>query len=93
MYQLFGRPGWGSALTELQLGWYGLSYRLEEVDEGLIFRSGMDAHRREVIDGYGVDGARKFGQILNDPSHDRGGRAIPLGGPDVEPAVLKVGDG
>ena len=67
--------------------------RLEEVDEGLIFRSGMDAHDRQVIDGYGMDGARKFGQILNDPSHDRGGRAIPLGGPDVEPAVLKVGDG
>jgi GST-like protein len=33
MYQLFGRPGWGSALTELQLGWYGLPYRLEEVGD------------------------------------------------------------
>ena len=33
MYQLFGRKGWGSALTELQLGWYGLPYRLEEVDD------------------------------------------------------------
>ena len=33
MYQLFGRKGWGSALTELQLGWYGLPYHLEEVDD------------------------------------------------------------
>jgi GST-like protein len=33
MYQLFGRKGWGSVLTELQLGWYGLPYRLEEVDD------------------------------------------------------------
>jgi GST-like protein len=33
VYQLFGRKGWGSALTELQLGWYGLPYRLEEVDD------------------------------------------------------------
>jgi GST-like protein len=33
LYQLFGRKGWGSALTELQLGWYGLPYRLEEVDD------------------------------------------------------------
>jgi GST-like protein len=33
LYQLFGRPGWGSALTELQLGWYGLPYRLEEVGD------------------------------------------------------------
>jgi GST-like protein len=33
LYQLFGRKGWGSALTELQLGWYGLPYQLEEVDD------------------------------------------------------------
>ena len=33
MYQLFGRKGWGSALTELQLGWYGLPYRFEEVGD------------------------------------------------------------
>jgi GST-like protein len=43
MYQLFGRPGWGSALTELQLGWYGLPYQLEEVDD--LFASD-DARRR-----------------------------------------------
>jgi GST-like protein len=33
MYQLFGRKGWGSALTELQLAWYGLPYRLDEVGD------------------------------------------------------------
>src|ERR1700733_5319280 len=33
MYRLFGGKGWGSALPELQLGWYGLPYRLEEVDD------------------------------------------------------------
>ena len=29
-HRLFGRRGWGSALTELQLAWYGLPYRFEE---------------------------------------------------------------
>ena len=29
MYTLYGRKGWGSALTELQLGWHGLPYRFE----------------------------------------------------------------
>lgn len=33
MYRLFGRKGWGSALTELQLGWYRLPYRFEEVGD------------------------------------------------------------
>ncbi len=33
MYQLYGRKGWGSALTELQLGWYGLPYRFDEVGD------------------------------------------------------------
>jgi GST-like protein len=33
MYRLFGRKGWGSAIVELQLAWYGLPYRLEEVDD------------------------------------------------------------
>jgi GST-like protein len=27
---LHGRPGWGSAIVEAQLAWYGLPYRLEE---------------------------------------------------------------
>ena len=44
MYQLFGRKGWGSALTELQLAWYGLPYRLEEV--GDLFAS--EEARREL---------------------------------------------
>ncbi len=33
MYILYARAGWGSALTELQLAWYGLPYRLEEVGD------------------------------------------------------------
>ncbi len=33
MYRLFGRKGWGSALTEAQLAWYGLPYEIEEVDD------------------------------------------------------------
>jgi GST-like protein len=44
MYTLYGRKGWGSALTELQLGWYGLPYRLEEV--GDLF--GSEEARREL---------------------------------------------
>ncbi|HEX4506508.1 MAG TPA: glutathione S-transferase [Alphaproteobacteria bacterium] len=42
MYRLFGRKGWGSALTELQLAWYGLPYQFEEV--GDLFAS-EDARR------------------------------------------------
>lgn len=33
MYTLYARPGWGSALVETQLAWYGLPYRLEEVGD------------------------------------------------------------
>jgi GST-like protein len=33
MYRLFGRRGWGSALIEAQLAWYGLPYAIEEVDD------------------------------------------------------------
>jgi len=33
MYILYAHAGWGSALTELQLAWYGLPYRLEEVGD------------------------------------------------------------
>jgi GST-like protein len=46
MYRLFGRKGWGSALTELQLGWYGLPYQLEEV--GDLFES-AEARRRLAL--------------------------------------------
>jgi hypothetical protein len=31
MYTLYARPGWGSVLTEAQLAWYALPYRLEDV--------------------------------------------------------------
>jgi len=37
MYKLFARPGWGSALVEAQLAWYGLPFRLDEVDD--LFKS------------------------------------------------------
>lgn len=33
MHTLFARPGWGSAIVELQLEWYGLPYRIEEVGD------------------------------------------------------------
>ena len=33
MYKLYARPGWGSALVEAQLAWYGLPFELEEVDD------------------------------------------------------------
>src|SRR5215472_7008825 len=33
MYTLYARAGWGSVLTEAQLAWYGLPYRLEEVGD------------------------------------------------------------
>jgi len=44
VYTLYGRKGWGSALIELQLAWYGLPYRLEAVDD--LF--GSEAARREL---------------------------------------------
>jgi GST-like protein len=37
MYKLFARPGWGSALVEAQLAWYGLPFALEEVED--LFKS------------------------------------------------------
>jgi GST-like protein len=36
-YKLYGRPGWGSALVEAQLVWYGLSFEFEPVDD--LFKS------------------------------------------------------
>jgi len=44
MYQLYGREGWGSALIEAQLEWYGLPYRFERV--GDLF---ADAAAREAL--------------------------------------------
>ena len=32
MYTLFARPGWGSAIVELQLAWYGLPTTIENVE-------------------------------------------------------------
>ena len=32
MYTLFARPGWGSAIVELQLAWYALPYTVEDVE-------------------------------------------------------------
>jgi GST-like protein len=44
MYVLYGHRGWGSALVEAQLAWYGLDSRFEEV--GDLFR---DAAAREAL--------------------------------------------
>jgi GST-like protein len=43
MYTLFGQPGWGSALVETQLAFYGLPYVVEDV--GDLFKS-ADARER-----------------------------------------------
>lgn len=37
MYKLYARPGWGSAIVEAQLAWYGLRYDIEDVDD--LFKS------------------------------------------------------
>jgi GST-like protein len=44
MHTLFGHPGWGSALVEAQLAYYGLPYAVEDV--GDLFKS---AEARERI--------------------------------------------
>ena len=33
MYKLYARPGWGSALVEAQLAWYGLPFELEDLED------------------------------------------------------------
>src|SRR4051812_41740308 len=33
MYELYARPGWGSALVEAQLAWYGLLFELNEIED------------------------------------------------------------
>jgi GST-like protein len=43
---LYGRPGWGSAIVEAQLGWLGLDYRLETVDDPFKSAAARDALRR-----------------------------------------------
>lgn len=37
MHTLFGRPGWGSAMTEAQLVWYGLPFETVDFDD--LFKS------------------------------------------------------
>ena len=37
MYKLFARPGWGSAIVEAQLAWYGLPFEIEDLDD--LFKS------------------------------------------------------
>ncbi|TAJ38814.1 MAG: glutathione S-transferase [Reyranella sp.] len=32
-YTLWGRPGWGSAIVEAQLDWYGLAFTYEKVED------------------------------------------------------------
>jgi len=44
MYRLFGRTGWGSALIEAQLVWYGRPFEFEEI--GDLFKS---AEARETL--------------------------------------------
>lgn len=44
---LYGEPGWGSAIVELQLGWYGLDYRFERV--GDLIRSAASRAALEQI--------------------------------------------
>ena len=41
--KLYGEPGWGSAIVEAQLAWYGFDYDFEQV--GDLFKS-ADARRR-----------------------------------------------
>ncbi len=33
MYTLYGTPGWGSAIVETQLAWYGLPFEFEALDD------------------------------------------------------------
>jgi GST-like protein len=42
-YKLYGRAGWGSAIVEAQLAWYGLPFTFEPVDD--LFKS-PDARAR-----------------------------------------------
>ena len=43
MYKLFARPGWGSVLAETQLAWYGLPYKIEDLDD--LFKSATARER------------------------------------------------
>jgi GST-like protein len=45
--KLFGEPGWGSALIETQLDWYGLEYDFERI--GDLFKSAEARRRLELV--------------------------------------------
>lgn len=47
MMKLYGEPGWGSAIVEAQLEWYGLPYEFESV--GNLFKSGEARQRLSAI--------------------------------------------
>jgi GST-like protein len=47
MHTLFARPGWGSVLVEAQLAWYGLPYKIEDVDD--LFKSSAARERLSRI--------------------------------------------
>jgi len=47
MHTLFGRPGWGSALTEAQLVWYGLPFETVDFDD--LFKSQEAREKLEKI--------------------------------------------
>ena len=45
--RLFGEPGWGSAIVEAQLNWYGLAYDFERV--GDLFTSAEGRQRLSAV--------------------------------------------
>ena len=45
--RLFGEPGWGSAIVEAQLDWYGLDYDFERV--GDLFKSAASRERLAAV--------------------------------------------
>jgi GST-like protein len=45
--RLFGEPGWGSAIVEAQLDWYGLAYDFERV--GDLFKSAAGRQRLAAV--------------------------------------------
>lgn len=45
--KLYGEPGWGSAIVEAQLAWYGLEYEVEQV--GDLFQSAAARRHLESV--------------------------------------------
>ena len=45
LFILHGRPGWGSAIVEAQLTWYGLPFRIEDSGDLLASAAARDALR------------------------------------------------